>query len=505
MNNAGFERLLSLVEQAGNPSDAEALADLRMHIATLERARMAAESANEAKTRFLASVSHEVRSPLNSIFGYAQLLERDQGTDPVKAAAVIRRSCEHLTNLVEGLLDISQVESGSLRLNRDIVRFPAFLEQLVEMFQPQARTKGIALSLERSPTLPEFVRTDEKRLRQVLINLLSNAIKFTDAGHVALKVHYRNEVATLEIEDSGIGISAQDLDRIFVPFERGSAAQVEGRSGVGLGLAITQALVHIMGGEISVTSTPGTGSRFAIRMMLSQPLVPPDEPLEPGQSNRLEYTGPQRTILIIDDDPAQRDMVRSLLVPMGFTILTAGDGDEGLRVALEERPDLILCDVSMPGKLSGWDVAAQLRDHLGPAVRIVMVSGETEAIASGRDGPANDLFITKPFHFDVLIDAIADQLQLRWTKPGVDILPEASSPDGEAPPARLPPPAEPLLAEIERLARQGHVRGIEARIDDLVACAPEASTLAGEMRTCLDCFNLKALARIAREAQHHGQ
>ncbi len=502
MTIAAFDRLLALVEETGEPGAANALANLRTHVAELERAREAAEAANEAKTRFLASVSHEIRSPLNAIFGYAQLLERGQDTNTVQAARVIRRSCEHLTNLVEGLLDIAQVESGSLRLSRDSVRFPAFLEQLVDMFQPQARAKGIALALERPPTLPEFVRTDEKRLRQVLINLMSNAIKFTDTGKVALKVHYRNEVATLEVEDTGTGIPAVDLGRIFAPFERGSAAQTEGRSGVGLGLAITQALVHIMGGEITVASTPGEGSCFAVKLMLSQPLVLPNDPAEVGKPDPIAYLGPQRTILVIDDDATQRDVVSALLAPIGFTVLTAQDGDGGLRLARQAQPDLVLCDVSMPGGLSGWEVAAELREHLGPALRIVMLSGESDVIAPGPIGPANDMFLTKPFRFDALIDVIAQQLKLRWTAPGIETV---AGPAVAPPLVTLPPPAAPFLAEIEQLARQGHVRGIEARIDDMVALVPEAATLADEMRTCLDRFNLKALAGIAREAQHRGQ
>ncbi|MFY8049547.1 MAG: sensor histidine kinase, partial [Erythrobacter sp.] len=262
--------LLTALRTRGESAHADALAALLAERAELVRAKAAAEAANEAKTRFLASVSHEIRSPLNAIYGYAQLLERgaeDGGRDAVQAGKVIRRSAEHLSNLVEGLLDIAQVESGSLKLARDTIRFPAFLEQITAMFEPQATMKGLALRLELPPTLPEYVRTDPKRLRQVLINLLSNAIKFTDHGEVALKVHYRNELATFEVADSGIGIAPADIERILLPFERGGSATE--RAGIGLGLAITQALVHIMGGELRIESKPDEGSRFIVRLMLS--------------------------------------------------------------------------------------------------------------------------------------------------------------------------------------------------------------------------------------------
>lgn len=237
----------------------------------------AAEAANEAKTRFLASVAHEIRSPLNAIYGYAQLIERGEGKDALAAARVIRRSAEHLAHLVEGLLDIALVEGGALRLTREAIRFPEFLDQLVAMLELQAQAKGLALVLDRPERLPEFVHADPKRLRQVLINLLTNAIKFTDHGTVTLKVAYRNELATFTVSDTGIGIAPEDAQRIFAPFERAGGAAGE-RPGVGLGLAITQALVHIMGGDVQLESTPGEGSRFTIRLMLSQPLSPRPSP-----------------------------------------------------------------------------------------------------------------------------------------------------------------------------------------------------------------------------------
>ena len=256
MTAAAFDRLLALVQTSGERADAQALAEVKAAVAGLQNALDAAKAANEAKTRFLASVSHEIRSPLNAIYGYAQLLERNDGHDDLRAARVIRRSSEHLSHLTEGLLDIAQVESGSLRLSRDTIRLRAFLEQLVDMLELQAQAKGIALVLDCPASLPDYVRADQKRLRQVLINLVSNAIKFTDAGQVTLKVHYRNELASFAVQDTGVGIAQQDIARIFTPFER-VGDDVAGRPGIGLGLAITQALVRMMGGDLEVESIPG--------------------------------------------------------------------------------------------------------------------------------------------------------------------------------------------------------------------------------------------------------
>lgn len=497
MNGSATDSLLAWLRQSGEQGHTEALSALLDDHSALARAKDAAEAANEAKTRFLASVSHEIRSPLNAIYGYAQLLERGDGTNAVEAGKVIRRSAEHLSNLVEGLLDIAQVESGALRLARDTIRLPAFIEQLIDMFQPQAAMKGLTLRLDAPASLPQFVRTDPKRLRQVLINLLSNAIKFTDHGEVTLTVNYRNELATFDVADTGIGIAPADIARILLPFERGGGASAE-RAGIGLGLAITQALVHIMGGDLRVESTPGEGSRFIVRLMLSQPLSPPaDLPAETtgGEPARL-YLGRERSLLLIDDDPAHREALRGLLEPRGFRVLSAENGEQGLAIAGETQPDLVLLDVSMPG-MSGWDVAVQLRARHGPRLRIVMLSGEAaQSGPIGDTGPANDVFIAKPFDFDVLLDVISEQLGLEWPQARLH---ESAGPgtDGPSLPALMAAEAQPHLAEIIRLVRIGHVRAIEARIDAIAALGGEAAALADRMRVHLDTFDLKALAQLA--------
>jgi CheY-like chemotaxis protein len=484
----------SLTGEGGGASDAELAARLT-----------AAEAANEAKTRFLASVAHEIRSPLNAIYGYAQLLERGKGKDALGAARVIRRSAEHLAHLVEGLLDIAQVEGGALKLSREAIRFPDFLDQLVAMLELQAQAKGLALALDRPQHVPEFVNADPKRLRQVLINLLTNAIKFTDAGTVTLKVEYRNELATFSVIDTGIGIATEDAQRIFAPFERVSGTAGE-RPGVGLGLAITQALVHIMGGEIRLESAPGEGSRFIVRLMLSQPLSPPTEPA-PDAGVVTGYLGRERRVVLIDDDPAHLAMVRSLLEPLGFQVRSASDGATALAIAAHVQPDLVLCDVAL-GSENGWDIAESLRRRHGPGLRIVMLSGEgPQAPAACRgEGPANHTFVMKPFDFSVLLDVIAEQLGLEWVRAAGE--PRAVAPTS-APRASLPLVTAPIAAahcaEIERLVRIGHVRGIEAEIDALAALAPQAVQLAEQMRSALDSFDLKALAVLAKSGASHAE
>ncbi|HXJ02647.1 MAG TPA: HAMP domain-containing sensor histidine kinase, partial [Micropepsaceae bacterium] len=191
--------------------------------AQLQRAKERADSANVAKTRYVVGISHELRTPLNAIFGYAQLLERDPKLlkPQLESVRVMRRSAEHLANLVDGLLDISRMESGLFRLNPAPIDLTEFLDQIVDMMRPQAANKGIEFHFNRTPHLPRYVTADAKRLRQILLNLLSNAVKYTQTGSATLNVRYASEVATFEVVDTGIGIPKEDLDRIFEPFERG--------------------------------------------------------------------------------------------------------------------------------------------------------------------------------------------------------------------------------------------------------------------------------------------
>ena len=199
--------------------------------------------------------------------------------------------------------------------------------------------------------LPVVVFADEKRLRQILINLLSNAIKFTQAGSVRFVVHYRSPVAEFEVTDTGPGIKATDLERIFAPFERGELGVSQPQTGTGLGLTISRLLAGVMGGDIKVTSVVGTGSTFRVKMLLSEVTNPTR--IAPVDAPVFGYHGPRKTIVITDDDPVQRDLLREVLTPLGFILLSAPDGPGCLALAQHCRPDLFLLDISMPG-MDGW-------------------------------------------------------------------------------------------------------------------------------------------------------
>jgi CheY-like chemotaxis protein/nitrogen-specific signal transduction histidine kinase len=466
---------------------------LHAEIAALRKAKDAAESANNAKTRYLVAVSHEIRSPLNAIYGYSQLLERGGVVKPIEAARVIRRSSEHLANLVEGLLEISRIESGLLRIARETVPFLPLFEQLIDMFRSQATEKGIALNFVHNGKLPDFVRTDEKRLRQIIINLLSNAIKYTDHGFVELRIAYRSQTAIIDVIDSGVGIRAEDRETIFEPFERGGSPEALSRPGIGLGLAITRTLARIMGGDLTVESEAGQGSRFTLRLMLPEPMEPP---LETARSRTITgYEGDRRTVLLIDDDPAQQDILSGLFRSLGFTVFTGANGQEGLDIAARVAPDLALLDIQMQG-MTGWQVAGELRASHARALKIVMVSANALEFSAGGDGKAShDAFVMKPVDLNLLLDVVATQLGLVWTAqpvPQVDIFAYSPSPIAEA-------DAAPYIAELSRLGSIGHARGITEQLDALADAVPDMRPLVTRLRIPVDAFDMKAFLHLLRE------
>ncbi|WP_255586604.1 ATP-binding response regulator [Hephaestia mangrovi] len=460
----------------------------------LERAQEAAEAANAAKTRYLVAVNHEIRSPLNAIYGYAQLLERDGTISAVEAGGVIRRSAEHLANLVESLLEISRIESGTVKLRSDVVQLPALLDDVVDMFRMQAKAKGIELRYEPAGRLPRFVRTDEKRLRQILINLLSNAIKYTIAGSVTLSVAYRSQVAEVAITDTGIGIAPEDLERIFEPFERGSSAEAALQPGVGLGLAITRMLARVLGGEITAASTPGIGSCFTLRLFLPEPASPPGDVAT--RSRITGYAGSRKTILVVDDQQSQTIVLENLLRPIGFDVFTASNGAEGLALAERCLPDLVLLDIQMPG-ISGWETATRLRAAYGDAIRIVMVSANAPEIHRyDEDAPPHDAFVSKPVDLEALLAVVGRVLRLDWET--------ANDPPRRAvaaPPPPLPASADKWLTQLRRLAKVGHIRGVEATLSELEENVPESVGAVAAMRYHVNNFDLGSLMRMLDDGQ----
>lgn len=462
--------------------------------AELQRAKEKAEAANQAKSRYVVGLSHELRTPLNAVMGYAQILERDPELPGARKGSVqvIRRSAEHLSGLIDGLLDISKIEAGRLHVYSNEINIQDFLDQIVDMFRLQAEAKGLEFRHVRAPSLPIHVRTDEKRLRQILVNLLSNAIKFTSTGHVAFEVGYRMQVATFTVSDSGSGIAAGDLEHIFEPFVRGEAERNRFTPGLGLGLTITKLLTETLGGEVTVSSTLGQGTKFQVRLMLAKVERPAQSAAD--VQNVVGYADPRRTIMVVDDNEDHRELMRQLLMPLGFTVLTAADGQSCLDAAADAQPDLYFIDIRMPG-LSGWDVVEALRDR-GVAVPIIMLSaniGDGAGPASSDAGHTDAL--AKPFEIHQLLDKLGTHLRLDWHY-------AAPAKGSEEPRGRLRSPGVEHLRELASLGQIGHVRGIEAKLKELAAADAANAPLVTALRERMDAFDFDGYAELLERVGH---
>jgi len=380
----------------------------------LSQARDMANSANLAKSQYLSGVSHELRTPLNTIFGYAQLMESDAllNTKNQKIANVIRRSSEHLSDVIEGLLEISKIEARKLDLQKDTVDLRALMQQLDDMFRPQAESKGLAFKMQCSVQVPQFISTDEKRLRQILLNLISNAIKFTEKGLVELNISYRNQVAKMQIKDSGIGIADADQQRIFEPFVRVHDSRTQQVSGTGLGLSISRLLVEMMGGSLQLSSQPASGSEFCLKLFL--PSVNEVLAVSQKPADIRGYIERAQQIMVVDDEKTHRNLIYDLLHPLGFIIHRAASAEQALSLIKAQAIDLFLLDISMPG-MDGWKLLAELRKR-GLKVPVIILSADSYVNALHSQKNADyQAYISKPVRLDKLLEQLQRCLDLHWT------------------------------------------------------------------------------------------
>ena len=470
-----------LAEIASHRRTDEALQQAKLRA---EAAQRAAEAANQAKSRYITTISHELRTPLNGILGYAQLLEADDTMPPARrhAVQVIRRGGEHLLSLIEGTLDIARIENGKLALDVRPMRFRDCLHEIAQLFELQAAGKGIGFACDLDAA-PAVVRADEKRLRQILINLLGNAVKFTSRGEVRLRLRYANDLARFEIEDTGPGMSPDELERVFEPFVRGSAAGDAPSGSTGLGLTIAKMLTALMGGELSARSEPGRGTTFSVRLFLPE-LREASVAAVPAPAVRTGYEGRRRRVLVVDNEDADRELVANVLQPLGFDVAHAASGEQCLEHVARERPDAILMDLAMPG-IDGWETIRRLRAAGFGDVPLAVVSAnafdrglEHDVALSPQD------FIVKPVRLPELLDWLGRRLALQWH----------AAPAAALPTAVAPPDAEQLRALL-RAVHSGHVRGILRKLDAVEAAEPRSAGYVATLRTMARDFQLDALAR----------
>ncbi|VEP14517.1 Two-component sensor histidine kinase [Hyella patelloides LEGE 07179] len=400
----------------------------------LKKAKETAEVANQTKAQFLANISHELKTPLNSIIGYSKLIQKNLANshsptedrfNVIQGIEIINQSGKYLLSLIDEILDFSKVQANKTRLYPSVINIATFMEEIVKINATKAATKNIAFKYQTSGDLPTNIYTDEIRLKQILFNLIDNAIKYTNKGKVTLKISQIDCVSTTDsypqdrvclrfaVIDTGVGIARQNLTKIFQPFEQINTLASR-RFGTGLGLTICQQLVELMQGKLEVQSRLNEGSVFWFDAVFPKTKVDSEISSEPiGEI--VGYQGKRKTILIIDDIRASRLLLTDILKPLLFKIIIAQNGEQGLELALKHKPDLIVTDLFMPFK-TGFTLVAELRkiEDFAQAPMIAISASDFEEVEQQSKAMGCDDFLTKPIDDEKLLHLIGKYLNLKW-------------------------------------------------------------------------------------------
>ncbi|WP_158542351.1 response regulator [Lujinxingia litoralis] len=387
----------------------------------IRQARDAAIQANQAKSAFLANMSHELRTPLNAVIGYSEIIIEEieylQKDSPKDASIVseflpdlsrIRTAGTHLLALINDILDLSKIEAGKMSVHVEMFDVHDLVEDIRATVMPLAQKNHNTLNVEVSDDLG-YMNTDATKMRQILFNLLSNACKFTSDGTITLRMSPNEAFSHVicEVEDTGVGIDEEQLNAIFEAFTQADSSTTREFGGTGLGLTITRHFCELLGGGIEVESTPGKGSLFKVSLAcnLRDATAAEEDTTTPANLPASLGNGGTQTVLVVDDDPSLRDLLRRVLEREGITVVTAANGSEGLLLAEQLHPDVITLDVMMPS-MDGWTLLSKIKDHPElhdtPVVMVTMLDESARGYALGADD-----YLVKPIDRKRLIETLS--------------------------------------------------------------------------------------------------
>jgi PAS domain S-box-containing protein len=505
----GYNLFIAIIRDITERKQGEA--KLQQAKEAAEQAKAAAETANRAKSTFLANMSHELRTPLNVILGYTQIFKRDRtlSKQQREGIAVVHRSGEHLLTLINDILDLSKIEAEQMELCPTDFHFHEFIEDISQLFRNRAKEKGITFQCDLSPEVPTVVRSDERRLRQILINLLSNAIKFTNTGGVALHIDQHEGKILFQVEDTGIGIASEELARIFLPFEQ-TGNQNYRADGTGLGLSISKKLVEMMGGELRVESKLGRGSTFWMILDLPEGLKVDNikQQFEEeiigyqliGQSDQDFDVEHPLKILVVEDKQENWLVLVNLLKPIGFEIIEASNGKEGIEKTFACQPDLILMDLVMP-IMDGFEATRQLKQKdISKQIPIIAISASAfdyhrqESLDAGCDD-----FIAKPFRAEALLACLRKYLKINWIY-GTSLSEEIEHVENEKGDIFNFPvkPSTEQATVLFDLAMRGDINGIIDYANTLFSEEPQLKPFAKSVYQLAKQFKTDKLCEIAQ-------